>query len=143
MAKSEIYQLERCKLLNISVVSGMHGDIAFIESNRDIPFSISRIYYISGVPAGSIRGGHAHKKLHQLIIAISGSFDIILNDGSSQKRIHLSSSSIGLYICPMIWRELKNFSSGAVCMVLASDYYDEEDYYRDFSQFHSDLKLKK
>jgi len=87
------------------------------------------------VPGGSERGGHAHKKLHQLIVAISGSFDVIIDDGKSKKRIHLNRSYQGLYICPMIWRELDNFSSGAVCMVLASDYYDENDYYRDYASY--------
>jgi hypothetical protein len=93
------------------------------------------VYYLYDVPGGAERGGHAHKALHQLIIAMSGSFDVVLDDGQAKKRIHLNRSYQGLYVCPMIWRELDNFSSGSVCMVLASNFYDELDYYRDYSQF--------
>jgi hypothetical protein len=91
------------------------------------------------VPGGAERGGHAHKALHQLIIAISGSFDIHLDDGHEKKTIHMNRSYYGLYVCPMMWREIDNFSSGAVCMVLASNYFDEDDYYRDYSKFISDV----
>ena len=87
------------------------------------------------MPGGSERGGHAHKELHQLIIAMSGSFDVILDDGENKKRVHLNRSYNGLYVCPMIWRELDNFSSGSVCMVLASNLYDESDYYRNYDEF--------
>jgi hypothetical protein len=87
------------------------------------------------VPGGSERGGHAHKGLHQLIVAMSGSFDVVLDDGTAKRRFHLNRSYYGLYVCPMIWRELDNFSSGSVCMVLASNRYDEDDYYRDYDQF--------
>jgi hypothetical protein len=92
------------------------------------------------VPGGSERGGHAHKALHQLIIAMSGSFDIHLDDGHGKKTVHMNRSYYGLYVCPMIWREIDNFSSGAVCMVLASDYYSELDYYRHYDQFISDVQ---
>jgi hypothetical protein len=87
------------------------------------------------VPGGAERGGHAHKQLQQLVVAMSGSFDIVLDDGRNKKRVHLARSYYGLYICPMIWREMDNFSSGAVCLVLASHYYDELDYYRDYGDF--------
>jgi len=109
--------------------------LTFIESGRHVPFDFKRVYYLYDVPGGAERGGHAHKDLHQLIIAMSGSFDIVLNDGQLQKRIHLNRSYYGLYVCPMIWREMDNFSSGAVCLVLASNLYDEQDYYRDYQQF--------
>ena len=100
-----------------------------------MPFNIKRIYCLYDVPGGAERGGHAHKNLHQLIVAMSGSFDIILDDGRQKKRIHLNRSYYGLYVCPMIWRAMDNFSSGAVCLVLASNLYDESDYYRDHKVF--------
>ena len=100
-----------------------------------MPFNIKRIYCLYDVPGGAERGGHAHKNLHQLIVAMSGSFDIILDDGRQKKRIHLNRSYYGLYVCPMIWRAMDNFSSGAVCLVLTSNLYDESDYYRDYKVF--------
>ncbi len=93
------------------------------------------MYYLYDVPGGAERGGHAHKALHQLIIAMSGSFDVLLDDGRSRKQFHLNRSYYGLYVCPLMWRELNNFSSGSVCVVLASNTYDEADYYRDYGEF--------
>jgi len=127
--------LEDCKIVELPVVHDHRGNLTFIEQNRHIPFSIERVYYLYDVPGGAERGGHAHKALNQLIVAMSGSFDVVLNDGKGQKRIHLNRSYQGLYVCPMIWRELDNFSSGSVCMVLASNLYDEDDYYRDYDEF--------
>lgn len=132
--------LEQCKLLELPRINDPRGNLTFIESGRHIPFDIKRVYYLYDVPGGADRGGHAHKALHQLIIAMSGSFDIHLDDGYAQKTIHMNRSYNGLYVCPMIWRGLDNFSSGAVCMVLASDYYDEQDYYRDYGIFINDAK---
>jgi dTDP-4-dehydrorhamnose 3,5-epimerase-like enzyme len=100
-----------------------------------VPFDIKRVYYLYDVPGGAERGGHAHKNLHQLIVAMSGSFDIVLDDGREKKRFHLNRSYYGLYVCPMIWREMDNFSSGSVCLVLASQLYDPDDYYRDYAEF--------
>jgi len=111
------------------------GNLSFIEGSIHIPFDISRVYYLYDVPGGSERGGHAHKDLQQLIIAMSGSFDVVLDDGVNKIRYHLNRSYIGLYIPHMIWRELDNFSSGAVCMVLASNRYDESDYYRNYESY--------
>ncbi len=127
--------LASCRLIDLPKIQDVRGNLTFVEGDRHIPFPIKRVYYLYDVPGGSERGGHAHKALHQLIIAMSGSFDIHLDDGHSKKTVHMNRSYYGLYVCPMIWREIDNFSSGAVCMVLASDYYDELDYYRDYNQF--------
>lgn len=132
--------LEKCKIVELPRINEPRGNLTFVESNRHIPFAIQRVYYLYDVPGGAERGGHAHKALHQLIIAMSGSFDIHLDDGYSKKTMHMNRSYNGLYVCPMIWREIDNFSSGAVCMVLASDYYDELDYYRDYDQFINDAR---
>lgn len=130
--------IDLCKILDLPKISDPRGNLTFIEGQRHVPFDIQRVYYLYDVPGGSERGGHAHKGLHQLIVAMSGSFDVVLDDGKNKKRVHLSRSYYGLYVCPMIWRELDNFSSGAVCMVLASNLYDEDDYYRDYDQFLHD-----
>jgi hypothetical protein len=127
--------IERCQIIDLPKIHDPRGNLTFVESNNQIPFAIERVYYLYDVPGGSERGGHAHKELHQLIIAMSGSFDVLLDDGQDKKRVHLSRSYNGLYVCPMVWRELDNFSSGSVCMVLASTKYDEADYYRDYAEF--------
>jgi hypothetical protein len=127
--------IDNCKLINLPKIADARGNLSFIEGGIHIPFDIQRVYYLYDVPGGAERGGHAHKGLHQLIVAMSGSFDVILDDGREKRRIHMNRSYSGLYVCPMIWRELDNFSSGSVCMVLASNKYDEEDYYRDYDEF--------
>lgn len=132
--------IDQCKILTFPLISEDRGGLVFIEANHHIPFSIKRVYYMSDIPQGAIRGAHAHKLLHQLIIPIVGSFDICIDDGTDKKLIHLNRNDTGLYISPMIWRELHNFSAGAVCLVLASDYYNEQDYYRDYNRFLVDTK---
>ena len=127
--------LDHCRVLNLPRIMDPRGNLTFIEGGRHIPFEIRRVYYLYDVPGGAERGGHAHKALHQFITAMSGSFDVVLDDGHEKKRFHLNRSYAGLYVCPMIWRELDNFSSGSVCMVLASTLYDESDYYRDYGEF--------
>lgn len=127
--------IELCRVIDLPKITDRRGNLTFIEGNRHIPFEIQRVYYLYDVPGGSERGGHAHRQLHEFLIAMSGSFDVILNDGAQNRRIHLNRSYYGLYVCPMVWRELDNFSSGSVCMVLASSRYDESDYYRDYSEF--------
>jgi dTDP-4-dehydrorhamnose 3,5-epimerase-like enzyme len=127
--------LTDCRIIDLPIIHDPRGNLTFVESNNQIPFAIERVYYLYDVPGGSERGGHAHRGLHQLIIAMSGSFDVVLDDGKDKKRVHLNRSYQGLYICPMIWRELDNFSSHSVCMVLASNRYDEADYYRDYAEF--------
>lgn len=127
--------LEYCRIIELPKIHDKRGNLSFIESDYHIPFAIERVYYLYDVPGGAERGGHAHKELHQLIISMSGSFDVVIGDGHKKKRFHLNRSYYGLYICPMIWRELDNFSSGSVCMVLASHRYDESDYFRDYSEY--------
>jgi hypothetical protein len=132
--------LDLCKIIDLPKISDPRGNLTFIEGGgRHVPFDIQRVYYLYDVPGGSERGGHAHKGLSQLIIAMSGSFDVVLDDGRAKRRFHLNRSYYGLYVCPMIWRELDNFSSGSVCMVLASNLYDEDDYYRDYADFQRAL----
>ena len=127
--------LDQCRIIELPKISDPRGNLTFIEGCNHIPFDIQRVYYLYDVPGGAERGGHAYKRLYQLIIAISGSFDVVLDDGRLKKWVHLNRSYNGLYVCPMIWRELDNFSSGSVCMVLASSKYDEDDYYRDYTDF--------
>ena len=132
--------IEECLLIELPKITDPRGNLSFIEGGQQIPFDIKRVYYLYDVPGGSDRGSHAHKNLHQFIVAMSGSFDVVLNDGKEKKRFHLNRSYNGLYICPMIWRNLDNFSSGSVCMVLASEYYSEVDYIRDYEDFIKQAK---
>ncbi len=127
--------LQHCKIVDLPIIEDRRGNLTFIEGNQHIPFDIKRVYYLYDVPGGSHRGGHAHKELHQLLIAMSGSFDILLDDGRTKFKYHLNRSYYGLYIPPMIWREIDNFSSGSVCMVLASEHFSEADYFRDYDEF--------
>lgn len=130
------------KIIDLPKISDPRGNLTFIETPKHIPFDIARVYYLYDVPGGAERGGHAHKELQQLIIAMSGSFDIVLDDGVKKERIHLNRPYFGLYVNTMVWRELDNFSSGSVCMVLASIPYDESDYYRDYQEFLQAIKDK-
>jgi hypothetical protein len=127
--------LTDCRIIDLPRFNDPRGNLTFIEGGRHVPFEIKRVYYLYDVPGGAERGGHAHKNLHQLIIALSGSFDVSLDDGKGKKRFHLNRSYYGIYVCPMIWRELDNFSSASVCMVLASNLYDETDYFRNYEEF--------
>lgn len=127
--------LENCRIMGLPKIENPRGNLTFIEEMRHVPFEIRRVYYLYDVPGGAERGGHAHKNLQQLIIAMSGSFDVVIDDGHVRQRFHLNRSYYGLYVGPLIWREINNFSSGSICLVLASDYYDEADYFRDYDQF--------
>jgi hypothetical protein len=127
--------LSSCRIIQLPKISDSRGNITFIESTKHIPFEIERVYYLYDVPGGETRGGHAHRNLEQFLIAANGSFDVILDDGSAQRRIHLNRPYYGLYIISGVWRELENFSSGSVCLVLASAPYTEDDYIRDYSEY--------
>jgi len=133
--KAVAVDLDHARIIKLPVVSDTRGNLTFIESSRHIPFQIRRVFYLYDVPGGETRAGHANKQLEQLIIAASGSFDVILDNGYERKRFFLNRSYFGLYIPGMIWRELENFSSGSVCLVLTSDFYDDADYYRDYQEF--------
>jgi hypothetical protein len=126
-----------CRVFDLPVIHAPEGNLTFVEGSRHVPFDIARIYYLYDVPGGATRGGHAHRSLEQVMIAMSGSFEVLLDDGAERKGVTLSRSHQGLYIGPMIWRELVDFSSGSVCMVLASARYDEGDYYRDYDEFQA------
>ena len=128
------------KEIQLPKVTDHRGHLSFAEGNKHIPFDIARVYMLYGMSDQIMRGGHAHKNLKQIIIALSGSFDVILYDGKEKKTVHLNSPQQGLIIVPMVWREIKNFSSGAVCLVLASEYYSEDDYFRTLKSFRSSLR---
>jgi hypothetical protein len=128
-------QVDACRLFDLPKIADSRGNLTFVEGRVHVPFDIRRVYYLYDVPGGASRGGHGHRHLSQVLIALSGSFDVILDDGRKRRTVHLNRPYQGLYICPMVWRELENFDSGSVCLVLASDVYDEGDYYRDYEAF--------
>jgi dTDP-4-dehydrorhamnose 3,5-epimerase-like enzyme len=127
-------RIMKAKIINIPKIEDPRCNLSVIEKEL-VPFEIKRVYYLYDVPAGAERGGHAHKKLQQFLVALAGSFDVVLNDGKNEQTITLNKPFEGLLITNGIWRELKNFSSGAVCLVVASDVFEEEDYIRDFEEF--------
>lgn len=129
--KNSVYD---CVILPLSKIHNRAGNITIIEGQTNIPFDVKRIYYLYDIPGGEDRGGHAHKELHQLIVAASGSFNVLLDDGHNKKIVTLNRPDYGLMVVPGIWRELFEFSSGAICLVLASHTYDKNDYIRDYDQ---------
>ena len=124
-----------CSVIDMSKVHTDTGNITVVENGDNIPFDVKRVYYLYDVPSGEERGGHAHYELEQYIIAASGSFDVILDDGVNRKRVFLNRPNLALHIVPGLWRSLDSFSSGSITMVLASEVYDEKDYIRDYSEF--------
>jgi dTDP-4-dehydrorhamnose 3,5-epimerase-like enzyme len=128
-------KLEQARIINLPKVEDPRGNLTFIEENKHIPFDIKRVYYLYDVPGGESRGGHANTQTAQVIIAVSGSFDVIVDNGSMKQRFHLNRSYFGLYIPTYLWRELDNFSSNSVCLVLASSFYSADDYIRDYDEF--------
>lgn len=134
-------KISDCFVIDVSKVHNSTGNITVVENQTNIPFKVERIYYLYDVPGGQERGGHAHYELEQFIVAASGSFDVLIDDGLNKKKIHLNRPNFALHIVPGLWRELKNFSSGSICMVLASNKYEEKDYIRDYNEFKA-LKVK-
>ena len=126
---------DRCRLIDLPKIQDARGNLTFIEGGRHLPFEVKRIFYLYDVPGGSTRAGHALRTCHQFIISLSGSFDVMLDNGSTRQRYHLNRSHYGLYVTPLTWRELDNFSSNSVCLVLASEIYSEDDYFRDYPSF--------
>ena len=135
--KTTVYD---CSVIEMDKHHSNVGNITVIENSKTIPFDIKRVYYLYDIPGGEERGGHAHKELKQLLIAASGSFDVVLDDGNVKRTVTLNRPYYGLLIVPGIWRELNNFSSGAICLVLASEKYDEIDYLRDYNEFINNKK---
>jgi oxalate decarboxylase/phosphoglucose isomerase-like protein (cupin superfamily) len=132
MRDSTVYD---CTTITLPKNHQLNGNLTVVNNNLEVPFDINRVYYLYDVPGGLSRGGHAHKELQQLIIALSGSFDLILNDGKVKRTFNLSRPNSGVYVPSGLWRELDNFSSGSICMVLASHEYDENDYFRNYENF--------
>ena len=124
-----------CRLVDLPRITDPRGNLTFIEGGAQVPFDVARVYYLYDVPGGESRGGHAHRELEQLIVAAAGSFDVLVDDGTDTARFHLNRSYYGLYLPRLTWRELGNFSTGSVCLVLASQRYEEDDYYRDYADF--------
>ena len=132
MVKNNIYQ---CCIIELPKVHNIAGNITALENKKSVPFKIKRVYYLYDIPGGVDRGGHAHKDLQQFIICLGGAFNVKIDDGMNKKIVSLDRPNIGLHVLPGIWRELSNFSSGAICLVLASEIYKEEDYIREYSNF--------
>jgi hypothetical protein len=124
-----------CSLIELPRIASPSGSLTSISGGVTLPFDIERVYYLYDIPGGETRGGHSHRQLHQLIVAASGSFDVLLDDGTNRRVVHLNRPYFGLYLTNMIWRELLNFSSGGICLVLASAHYDEADYFREYDEF--------
>ena len=129
--------MDACRIIELDKHHHANGNLTVVEDNNPIPFKIRRTYYLYDIPGGESRGGHSHSHLYQLLVAISGSFDVVLDDGCRQRRFTLNRPYQGLLIVPGIWRVLDNFSSGSVCLCLASEHYNEQDYVRDYDQFLS------
>jgi hypothetical protein len=132
MKKTSVYD---CVILPLNKIHNRAGNITIVEGQKNIPFDVKRIYYLYDIPSGEDRGGHAHIELRQLIVAASGSFNVLLDDGTNKKIVTLNRPDYGLLLVPGIWRELMEFSSGAICLVLASEVYQETDYIREYQGF--------
>ncbi len=129
--------VQECKIIELPKVSDPRGNLTFIEGDRNIPFTIKRAYWIYDVPGGEVRGGHSYRTLQELIVAVSGSFDVVVDDGRERRVFSLNRSYYGLYVPNMIWRDLENFSTNSLCLILASEVYSEADYIRDYGEFQA------
>lgn len=129
------FMIEKVRFIELPKIVDIRGNLSFFENSNQIPFDIKRVYWIYDVPGGEIRGGHAYRTLNELIVALSGSFDIVYNDGTSEKRINLNRSYYGLYVPAMMWRHIENFSTNSLALIAASAQYDEHDYIRDFDLY--------
>jgi hypothetical protein len=127
--------LSDCRIIDLPEILDARGNLSFIESGRPIPFVISRVYWVYDVPGGETRGGHAYRALQEFMVALSGSFDVVLDDGRQRKVVSLNRSYFGLYVPNMMWRHLENFSTNAVCMILGSSPYCEDDYIREYKEY--------
>jgi uncharacterized RmlC-like cupin family protein len=127
--------VDECRLISLRTVDDPRGSLTIAEGERDIPFAIERVYHLHGVPAGGRRGGHAHRRLEQVLIAVAGALDVVLDDGAEQRRVRLDDPRTCLYVPPGIWRQMESFAGGTVCVVLASMAYDDADYERDYEEF--------
>lgn len=127
--------LKQCSIINLPKIVDPRGTLTFLEGGRHIPFEVKRVFYLYDVPGGAERAGHALKRCHQFLIAMSGSFDVSVFNGKEKQKFSLNRSYYGLHLPPMFWREMDNFSSGSVCLVLASECYSEDDYYREYKDY--------
>ena len=125
----------KARLIDLPKILDERGNLSYVEQNNHIPFEIKRVYWIYDVPGGEVRGGHAYKTLNEFIIALSGSFDVVLHDGKEEIKFSLNRSYYGLYVPKMFWRRLENFSTNSLCLILSSDYFNKHDYIRDFKEF--------
>jgi len=132
--------LSQCRIVNLPKIADPRGNLTFVEGDNHIPFEIKRVFYLYDVPGGEMRAGHSNIESEQFIIAMSGSFDVIVDDGFEKRKFHLNRAYYGLYLPTMVWREIDNFSSGAVCLVLTSTAYSPTDYIRDYEQFVSSVR---
>lgn len=133
--------LDQARLIDLPKIADPRGNLTFIEATRHVPFEVRRVYYVYDVPGGALRGGHAHRRDQEFIIAVSGSFRVKVTDGREERAFYLNRSYYGLYLPTMVWRELDDFSSGSVCLVLSSNHYDEGDYHRDFQVYRQAMGL--
>jgi dTDP-4-dehydrorhamnose 3,5-epimerase-like enzyme len=135
-------KISDCRIIDLPQVIDPKGNVVFVEGDKTAPFDIKRVFYMFNTPSGITRGGHAHKRLHQLIVAIAGSLDVVVDDGAKKKKVHLDSPKLGFYIPPMIWNELLNFSQDAVCVVFASEHYSSDDYIKSYESFQQMKELR-
>ncbi len=136
-------KISSCRIIDFPKITDARGNLSVIEENKNIPFEIKRVYFLYDVPSGATRGGHVHKKCQQLIIALSGSFTVVLDDGFKRKSFFLNRPHYGLYVPPGIWRELENFSSNSIALSITSELYDENDYIRSYEEFKQTAKNSK